>query len=342
MTTMDASASFFTALPNDLLQRVLVGLPFDDHHAATGACQAFRGVITGSRFPALRQKYGFAERGIVTVRPADRGRQYDVTSRLQIVMAHKNEIVASIPQNEILISGGSTTDGGSRLFVSTKTPPWDATPNEVLTVDVSSRRWKRFATLPQKLIGHSIEWHGGLLYVAGGCRDDGPSYILNSFSAFNETTGLWEALPPMPIKTLWAASGIIGNQLFIAGGRNGLKALQIYDIPSRTWRLGPWIPNSYSRSAQYGGFVVDGKLCLMNVRGSPILVYDPQANTWTEEAPRSFTIRLACVHDGRLIVYRENSIVIARANDGSWFPYAHVEPQRHWSYTSVSRSILLG
>ena len=66
--TTDASGSFFTALPDDLLQRVLVGVPLDDHRVAAEVCQAFRGVITGSRFPALRQKYGFAERGVVTVR----------------------------------------------------------------------------------------------------------------------------------------------------------------------------------------------------------------------------------------------------------------------------------
>ena len=46
VTTTDVSGSFFTALPDDLLQRVLVGVPLDDHCVAASVCQAFRGVIT--------------------------------------------------------------------------------------------------------------------------------------------------------------------------------------------------------------------------------------------------------------------------------------------------------
>ena len=85
----------------------------------------------------------------------------------------------------------------------------------------------------------------------------------------------------------------------------------------------------------------------MNVYGAgkPVFVYDPQSNTWTEEAPAPSALsraRFACVHDGRLIVYQENGTVIERATDGLWFPIAHVEPQRSWSYKSVSGSVLLG
>ena len=77
--------------------------------------------------------------------------------------------------------------------------------------------------------------------------------------------------------------------------------------------------------------------------GKPVLVYDPQSNTWTEKAPMpSLPTRLKCVHDGRLIVYQENGTVIARANDGSWFPYTRTEPQTRWIYKSVSGSVLLG
>ena len=152
----------------------------------------------------------------------------------------------------------------------------------------------------------------------------------------------------MPQISAWAASGIIGNQLFIAGGDDatdqGSPTLQIYDIATRTWRFGASLPDSRTRFAR--GFVVDGKLFVMSPLdrdGNPVLVYDPQANTWTEEAPMPLLpTRLECVHDGRLIVYQENGTVIARATDGSWFPYARTEPQRRWFYISVSGSVLLG
>ena len=339
VTTTDASASFFTALPDDLLQRVLVGVPLDDHHAAAAVCQAFRGVITGSRFPALRQKYGFAERAVVTVRI---GRDGPGRSVLNILMAHESAILATIPLSGL--SSYGTTDGGTRLFISTNNLN-DTPPNQVLAVDASSRRWKRLVNMPQNHSEHCMEWHGGLLYVAGGFGQNGER--LNSFYAFNEATGIWEDLPPMPQACTWAASGVIGNELLIVGGYHEsdgyLVTLQIYDIDRRTWRLGADLP---TRAPSARGYVVDGKLCVMNVYGAykPVLVYDPQADTWTEEAPAPSALsraRFACVHDGRLIVYQENGTVIERATDGLWFPIAHVEPQRSWSYKSVFGSVLL-
>ena len=330
--TTDASGSFFTALPDDLLQRVLVGVPLDDHRVAASVCQAFRGVITGSRFPALRQKYGFAERGVVTVRVTEG----DV---LEIVTADKSCVLATIPLSGL--SSYATTDGGTRLFVSTNNFT-DTPPNQVLAVDASSRRWKRLVNMPQNHSEHCMEWHGGLLYVAGGYGQNGER--LNSFRAFNEATGIWEDLPPMPQACAWAASGIIGNQLFIACGNVG-ETLQIYDIASRTWRLGADLPDSRSRSAR--GYVVDGKLCVMSVYsrdGKPVLVYDPQANTWTEEAPPpSSQARFACVHDGRLVVFQEDGTVVARATDGSWSLCADGgEPQESSLKRSVNESVLLG
>ena len=336
MTTTDASGSFFTALPDDLLQRVLVGVPLDDHHAAAAACQAFRGVITGSRFLALREKYGFAERGVVTVRVT-------VGDVLDIVTAHNGCILASIPGVGIYSRRG-TTDGGTRLFVSrVKDVGLFDVSGEVLAVDASSRRWRRFVTLPHSTpFEHCIHWHGGLLYLAGG---RGPGDSERSFlRAFNEKTGLWEELPPMPHGTRGVASAIVGNQVFFAGGRDP-TTLQIYDIGSRTWRLGASIPDECPPYAD--AFLVEGKLCLMQLDPndallSDLLVYDSQSNTWTKEATPSSKARLVCAHDGRLVVFQEDGTVVARATDGSWFPHAHVEPQRRWNYKSDSHSVLLG
>ena len=50
-------------LPDDVLQRLLVGLPLEDHRAAASVCKSFRRVIAGPRFLAERRRCGFAERG---------------------------------------------------------------------------------------------------------------------------------------------------------------------------------------------------------------------------------------------------------------------------------------
>ena len=61
-----------------------------------------------------------------------------------------------------------------------------------------------------------------------------------------------------------AASGVIGNELFIAGGyASGWQyqsTLQIYDIAERTWRLGAALPEPRMWTI---GVVADGKLFLI-------------------------------------------------------------------------------
>ena len=320
------------ALPDDVLQRVLVGVPRDDHDVAALVCKRTRGIITGPRFLALRQRYGFAEYGIVTI--ADR--EPFGASVLHIKMAHKREVMATIPAGQLSLYG-STTDGGARLFVTTR-------PSQILAVDASSRRWRRFATLPRNQRFQCMEVHGGLLYVAGGSRRGEPA--INSFHVFNEATGLWEDLPPMPHACRMAASGVIGNELFIAGGDNvssQLRVVQIYDIATRTWRVGAppqgWSnPGSGARKTK--GVVVDGKLFLFSSRLQSPLVYDPQSNTWTEEAVPEIhgtSVLHACAHEGRVVVVLWNGEAFERAADGSWSRGTRAEAKR-----CVSGSVLLG
>jgi len=319
------------ALPDDVLQRVLVGVPRDDHDVAALVCKRTRGIITGPRFLALRQRYGFAEYGIVTI--ADR--EPFGASVLHIKMAHKREVMATIPAGQLSLYG-STTDGGARLFVTTR-------PSQILAVDASSRRWRRFATMPRSSESHCAAWHAGLLYVAGGAGRGAPA--INSFHVFNEATGLWEDLPPMPHACTRAALGVIGNELFIAGGYDPqqpgrLRTLQIYDIATRTWRVGAPPPRTPGITI---GVVADGKLFLIRSPEST-LVYDPQSTTWTEEAAPfgdEFVLH-ACAHEGRVFAFRRSGAAYSRATDGSWSLCTRAVDHEHPPSTCVSGSVLLG
>ena len=323
------------ALPDDVLQRVLVGVPRDDHDVAALVCKRTRGIITGPRFLALRQRYGFAEYGIVTI--ADR--EPFGASVLHIKMAHKREVMATIPAGQLSLYG-STTDGGARLFVTTR-------PSQILAVDASSRRWRRFATLPRNQRFQCMEVHGGLLYVAGGAVSFTGSPGLHSLHVFNETTGLWDnSLPPMPQASIAAASGVIGNELFIAGGYDPqqpgrLRTLQIYDIATRTWRVGAPPPRTPGITI---GVVADGKLFLIRSQQST-LVYDPHSNTWTEEAgPESddTSVLHACAHEGRVFAFRRDGTEYSRATDGSWSLCTRAVDRENPPSTCVSGSVLLG
>ena len=346
-------------LPDDVLQRVLVGLPLEDHRAAASACTSFRDVITGPRFLALRKRYGFAEHSIVIVASVGS------TDNSRIRVAHNSGSgMASILDRRVISSTKSTTDCGSQLFVSTQQP--GATPSEILAVDVSSRRWRLFATLPQNQRFHCMEWHDGLLYVAGGQQwGVGGSHYLGFLHAFNEATGLWEDLPSMPEVCCYGASGVIGNELFIAGGFNfskgDLATLQIYDIAARTWRLGPPLPDERSGDTRNRhGVVLDGKLYVIPSRGyngsvpirESILVYEPESNSWTEEpdfpgSPEMGRTVHACAHGGRLFIFLENGAAFWRTSDGAtWLRHVPADPlpgeleKSH--YHLAAGSLLLG
>ena len=333
-------------LPDDVLQRVLVGIPLDDHRATASVSRAFHAVVCGPRFLALRRQYGFAERGIVVVKNS---KDYD---HISVVDA---DISTSISEHNYFSHNDSTTDG-TRLLVSIVR---NAVPPHVLAVDVSSRewnwspfgtfgtsrqcKWSPFATLPLNPLRqyyHCIEWHNGRLYIAGGrtaashMSNDGE--VLNSLHAFNEATGLWEELPSM-LHGCWAGvSGVIGNRLFIGGGIDvaDLSTLQVYDIATRTWRLGAPLPHFGSHAV-----VTDGKLFVFAKNGPSVMVYDPPSNTWTVEP--NYHVEHACVHNDRIVVFSYDGTAYERATDGSWHPYEVAEPGKA-RHGRASESVILG
>jgi hypothetical protein len=88
------------------------------------------------------------------------------------------------------------------------------------------------------------------------------------------------------------------------------------------------------------GVVVDGKLFLFSSRLQSPLVYEPQSNTWTEEAVPEIhgsSVLHACAHEGRVVVFLWNGEAFERAADGSWSRCTRAEAKR-----CVSGSVLLG
>ena len=151
----------------------------------------------------------------------------------------------------------------------------------------------------------------------------------------------------MPHAVCQAPSGIIGNELFIAAGdrENGVatSTLQIYDITTRTWRFGALVPYHCYWAK---GVVVEEKLFVFGT-GDPrhgMLAYDPQSDTWSEEAvPFVGIVEHACAHTGRVVVFLRNGTAFERAADGAWSPFSYGlrEEDSRYEY-ATSGSVLLG
>ena len=361
--TTPASSSPLQALPDDVMRRLLAGVPRLDHDAMAAACQAFRAVIKGSNFLALRRRYGFAEREIVLV-----GTRYAQPNN-RVITACTDEIQVSFASGFLRPGSVSTTDGGARIFVCTMNDDLRLNdPNlvgeAVWEVDVNSRECRRFATLPLRRSYHCMEWHRGLLYVAGGYgrrEEDWEAHHLSSLDIFNETTGVWEASPaPMPLPCTCAASGVISNQLFVVGGLTvhpahlelqptHHRALRIYDFTTRTWRLGAPLPRTMPNLEC--GVVADGKLFAIRNDDRVMFVYEPKTDTWTEEAFPWWDSHVgrACSHNGRVVVFLKDGTSFERLARDEWQPYDVVgevgdiaHDANTYPNTYVAESVLLG
>ena len=199
----------------------------------------------------------------------------------------------------------STTDRGSRLFVSTSQP--GATPSQILAVDVSSRRWRPSQPCPGINICIASSGTGPPVCRRrhGGGPARRPSDCLH---AFNEAIRVVGQFLASDAASAWqrrrASLATSCSSSVVSISRNlrkvSLRTLQIYDIAARTWRVGTPLPEAHNClrcRPRRKLFVVSAR------RGANISVYEPQSNSWTEEP--GFPTEMgqavkAFAHDGRL------------------------------------------
>ena len=156
----------------------------------------------------------------------------------------------------------------------------------------------------------------------------------------------------MPHALCMAMSGVIGNELFIAGGRNEWhhpqSTLQIYDFTARTWRFGAPLP--YGHYGGCGIVAVDTKLYLVSEREFHVrktLVYDVQSNTWTEQSlppQESGGPMHAFAHKGSIVVaYSSGSVYQGgTGSDPNNWSRIHLDVAPGAVYGALTGSVILG
>ena len=319
--TTNSSPSLLLALPEDVQRRLLAGCRYEDLFSIASVCRAFRDVVNSPRFKAARRSHGFVERAVVLVGSS---REYSVN----IHSAQTRAI-------ELRIRGmrhtACTTTDGHRLFFSCYSFIAEDDHQEVVCMlDVTTRQWSRFASLHLNEYLYCMECYRGRLYIVSGSEDD----ECDSFLVYNEATGSWDALTPMPVPANYTSSAIIGDLLLVVcsnerwhndGERHWL---QIFDFTTGQWRVGPSTPPGTTTFwANRQSFVVQEKLFFPpGGRDFPqnkcLLIYDPRTDAWAQEVvPSVGPWKCACAHDGRIIAFVQDEGAYERAPDGSWSAY---------------------
>ncbi len=146
----------------------------------------------------------------------------------------------NVNQNAV-VNGELFLFGGANIYNSFHTQTVDKydLANDVWTLNV--------ATYPVPLGGASSTVFHDQVFVFGGNAYNGPAY--SSAYRFDPVAGTFAPLTPMPTARIQAASFVIDDQIWVAGGfdRNGstitfLPSIDIYDPATDSWSQGPSMP----------------------------------------------------------------------------------------------------
>ncbi len=332
------------AAPSDSLMRlgsvrdvVLARVPLADHRTLGYTCKALRRVVYSDDFAKLRKTLGFEESGLLLLAGKTYSRIADQKSF--VCLTHNLESLGFRPPKIFpcgLVEFTTALSTEGKLVVCGD-GDWD---RSVLIYDTREHAWvqdSRFPVgLPAIMYGQCTAFLGNtLVVVTGGTENWAKPW---GFS-WDEQLRMWQSLPPVPTAVIHPGYGVIGSRLFLVGGytndtthaehygggtgRGSLAdysaRLQIFDLTTRTWSLGPSLDALRDRLERPTSAAVNNG-CLyvfcqrVRVVGLPhqsrphpahAYCFDPRSNSWSELPAlpvRSDSTLVACVHDGRLVV----------------------------------------
>jgi len=134
--------------------------------------------------------------------------------------------------------------------------------------------------------------HGTKLYVVGG-RTSGTGNLLQAYDVSSDN---WTSLAPMPTARAGAGAAVVGNALYVIGGRTGsspggglaLAVVELYDIDADTWTTVASLPTARSDMAVVtsgGKIYVFGGWNHTAGTIANVNVYNPVTDMWKSLTP---------------------------------------------------------
>jgi N-acetylneuraminic acid mutarotase len=184
-----------------------------------------------------------------------------------------------------------------KIYVMGGYPASRVTQRTVQVYDVAQNRWQYTTPLPIALNHEMAAAVNGRLYVIGGqTTDSGTGSYTNTVFEYNPVTTNWTTKAPMPTSRSAGAAAVIGNLIYVAGGRPPRgQDFAVYDVSNNQWTALPNLPTGRNHLAVGA---IDGKVYVAGGRlregfGDPMTniveVFDPAANIWRTNAPMPTT-----------------------------------------------------
>ena len=192
-------------------------------------------------------------------------------------------------EGKIYVAGGFNSSGISTKFLFIYDPVTD--------------KWQRAANMPTARGALTAKFVNGILYAIGG--DETVLYDLNKVynpqgvvttnEAYNPESNSWTIKSPMPTPRDHLSSAIIGESIYVVGGRQpdigplfkDLNSNERYDPVNDTWRKLDPLPTNRSglAAASHDGkvYAIGGESTKKTFDNNE--VYDPETDDWTSLTP---------------------------------------------------------
>lgn len=173
--------------------------------------------------------------------------------------------------------------------------------------------WYASSDIPTAVSRAAAVQFEGVIYVAGGSNDSGPT---NALQAFTPSTNTWASKASLP-ETLYEGDGAVElrNKLYLAGGWNGslpTNTLYVYDPATDAWTTKANLPHL---SGCGTSDKIDGKLYVttgcdgFSGYRKDLDVYDPSTDRWKrlKSSNRAHGDGVAAAIDDKLYVAGGNA-----------------------------------
>ncbi|XP_029631071.1 kelch domain-containing protein 8A isoform X2 [Salmo trutta] len=205
----------------------------------------------------------------------------------------------------------------------------DQRPLKVVEVyNTEEGRWRKRSALREALMGVAIIVKDGRALAVGGMGADLlPRSILQQYDMRKD---VWALLPPMPTPRYDATAHLLGNKIYVAGGRQckrTLKVFEVYDSETRSWTTLPNMPCKRSwlksedtvamktKRADFASAFLRGRMVVAGGLGHQPSVLDtveafhPQKRKWERLVPMAMP---RC--SASSIVIRDRLLVVGGVN----------------------------
>ena len=184
-----------------------------------------------------------------------------------------------------------------KIYVLGGYPASRVTARTVQVYDTATDQWSLTTPMPIPLNHQMAAAVNGRLYVIGGqTTDSGTGSFTNTVYEFNPATSNWTSKASMPTSRSAGAPAVIGNLIYVAGGRPPRGAdFAVYDTSSNRWTTLPNMPTARNHLA---ACAIDGKVYVVGGRlgggftslmTNILEVFDPATSMWSTRAPMPTT-----------------------------------------------------